>query len=1355
MPGQLFTQYFLTDGIRHTPEWRASVEQPQAFTAFARAAAERFSAFGRYDNPNESVTEQELIRPVLALLGWVHTLPQQGTSRNEDIPDHLLFAGAESKNRAAGRSNSEARYRDALLIEESKRFGLPLDSRDAAGNARSGTPHGQIRRYLSTADAVTDGRLRWGILTNGGVWRLYDYRARPRASGYYEADLVALLRPGCEDALRTFYLLLRRASFTPQDGAPAPFLEAALAEGRRYEEQVARDLSNVVFDTVFPGLVSALARTLPPHPGTAPQPAYSLPDIRDAALIFLYRLLFVLYAEDRGLLPVNDPRYDDYGLRRRVRDDVARRTHDGDTFSAHAASYYNHLTTLFTLIDKGDASIGLPPYNGGLFAPDAAPLLETVRLPDAVVAPIIHAMSHREGHFVNYRDMSVQQLGSIYERLLEREPVRGADGSVAIQPNAYARKDSGSFYTPQELVDLIVDRTLKPLAEERLKAFEDRAAALQHDRRPKAERLADLRELDPAEAVLDLKVLDPAMGSGHFLVTAVDFLSDYIAELIETIPAVPAWLDGDYASPLVQRIKRIRRDILDRAAGSDWVLDDAQLTDQAIIRRMVLKRCIYGVDKNRLTVELAKVSLWLHSFTVGAPLSFLDHHLRAGDSLIGVRVPDATGELHRLGGLFAGSAIAGAEAASAGMQRIEAMSDADVAEVRESASLFARVEETTADLRGLLDFLCGWRWLTAGMKKRQQGEVEEPLFAALGANPDGAFTLLARGPLPLPSGRGTEGEGRFAALWRDARAAAEREGFLHWEAAFPGVWQHWQSARPEGGFDAVIGNPPWDRIKLQEVEWFATRAPDLALAPTAAARRKGIQRLRDAGDPLAGAFDDAKARADSLGQLVRACGDYPLLGGGDVNLYSLFVERALRLVKPDGLVGLLTPSGIYADKTAADFFKSVSTGGRVGGLFDFENRRLGTDLPPFFPDVDSRFKFCALIVGGETRRFNETRCAFFLHDTAEIDDADRCFPLSPSDFARVNPNTGTAPVFRTRRDADITRRIYDRHPVLVDRSGGGERKAWPVKYVTMFHMTNDSHRFRTAAQLDAADFYPVQGNRWKRGEDLYVPLYEGKMVQAYDHRAASVVVNLENLNRPAQPREATGEEHANPDWLPEPQFWVSLDDAEWPAGLGWTVAFKDVTAPTNIRTMIAAVIPRSACGNTLPLLMPGSTVEAAAYREDAWLLAACLNSFALDFVARQKVQGQHLNWFVVEQLPVLTPADYDRPFGATTARALVRDHVLRLTYTAHDLAPFARDLGYDGPPFPWHDDDRRHLRARLDALYFHLYGLSRDDAGYVLDTFPIVRREDEKAFGHYRTRALILAYMNALAAGDTETRVAV
>ena len=440
-----------------------------------------------------------------------------------------------------------------------------------------------------------------------------------------------------EDGLRLFYLLLRRSSFTPQRGATVSFLETALLEGRRHEQQVAQDISGTVFERVFPALVRALAAASDDE----------LPAVREAALIFLYRLLFVLYAEDRGLLPVNDPRYEDYGLRKPVREHVARRMDAGAVFSDSASSYYDHLMTLCGLIDRGDASIGLPPYNGGLFSAEAAPLLGKVRLSDAAVAPIVYDLSHAETaggrRFVNYRDMSVQQLGSIYERLLEREPVRDDSGRIVVRPNSYARKDSGSFYTPQELVDLIVDRTLKPLAEERLAAFEEKAAELKRDRRPKAEREAELRALDPAEAVLDLKVLDPAMGSGHFLVTAVDFLSDKVAELVEDAPAVPEWLDGEYASPLVDRVAAVRRDILDRARQSDWVMDEAQLTDQAILRRMVLKRCIYGVDKNPLTVELAKVSLWLHSFTVGAPLSFLDHHLRRGDSLVGMRVLEATG----------------------------------------------------------------------------------------------------------------------------------------------------------------------------------------------------------------------------------------------------------------------------------------------------------------------------------------------------------------------------------------------------------------------------------------------------------------------------------------------------------------------------------------------------------------------------------------------------------------------------------------------------------------------------------------------------------------------------------------
>ena len=454
------------------------------------------------------------------------------------------------------------------------------------------------------------------------------------------------------------------------------------------------------------------------------------------------------------------------------------------------------------------------------------------------------------------------------------------------------------------------------------------------------------------------------------------------------------------------------------------------------------------------------------------------------------------------------------------------------------------------------------------------------------------------------------------------------------------------------------------------------------------------------------------------------------------------------LVKHDGVVGLLTPSGIYADKTAARFFKTVSTGGRVSSLFDFENRKI------FFKDVHASFKFCVLAFGGEERRFDETECSFFLHDTETIKDPDRCFPLAPKDFVRVNPNTGTAPVFRSRRDAEITRGIYERHPVLVDRSGGGESKAWPVRYRTMFHMTNDSRLFRTAAQLDAEGFYPVDGNRWKRGEKLYLPLYQGRMIHQFDHRANSVRFNPESTHNPYLSEEVAESQHADPSFLPQTQYWVPANsvDSRLCEKHGYVLAFRDIARSTDVRTMIASIIPRVGAGNKVPLLLPqdaNSDIDTMAH------LLANVNCVPFDYVVRQKIQGTAMNWYIVEQLSVIDPDDYDRRFGDKTAREIVRDHVLELTYTAHDMAAFARDLGYEGPPFIWNDEDRRHLRARLDALYFHLYGLSREDAAYVMDTFPIVRREDEKRFGKYRTKEMVLAYMNALSSGDTGVRVGV
>ena len=328
--------------------------------------------------------------------------------------------------------------------------------------------------------------------------------------------------------------------------------------------------------------------------------------------------------------------------------------------------------------------------------------------------------------------------------------------------------------------------------------------------------------------------------------------------------------------------------------------------------------------------------------------------------------------------------------------------------------------------------------------------------------------------------------------------------------------------------------------------------------------------------------------------------------------------------------------------------------------------------------------FCVL-VASPSPGDDPARCAFYCHSVAELDNPERCFPLTAEDFARVNPNTGTAPIFRTRRDAALTTAIYDRLLVLVDRSSGEAVKAWPVKYSTMFHMTNDSGLFRTRAELEEREgAWPVGGNRFGSPSGDWVPLYEGKMVQAFDHRAANIVVNLENQHRPAQPAPATPEQHQDPNWLPDPQFWVKESETSFP-GAPYLLTFKDVTATTNVRSMIAALIPGFGVGNTLPIVSTDGLIAT-----DAAVLLANFNALPFDYVARQKIQGQHLNWFIVEQLPVVPLARYDFVhFGPKTAGEIVREAVLGLTYTAHDMAPFARDLGYLDeageikPPFHW------------------------------------------------------------------------
>ena len=560
-----------------------------------------------------------------------------------------------------------------------------------------------------------------------------------------------------------------------------------------------------------------------------------------------------------------------------------------------------------------------------------------------------------------------------------------------------------------------------------------------------------------------------------------------------------------------------------------------------------------------------------------------------------------------------------------------------------------------------------------------------------------------------------------------------------WGKAFPVVFS---GANP--GFDCIIGNPPWERMKLQEREFFALSAPSIAGAISAATRRQLISQLEDKNPELYARYTAAQAAAESTLNHVRTCGRFPLTAKGDVNTYMVFAELAKRLVAPDGYVGLLLPSGIATDDTTKDFFASLMDAQSLVLLYDFENKKA------IFPDVHRSFKFCTLVFGGAEVKTGAAKFVFFAHSMADLEPADRHITLTAKDLKLLNPNTHTCPIFRTRRDAELTKAIYRRVPVLIDRNRKQGGNPWGIKFITMFHQTNDAELFHMADKLADLGFKP-DGNRWRKGKRVFLPLYEAKMVQAYDHRAASVVVEAGNWVRQGQTEATTLVAHQNPEFTVTPRWWIEdteVDRVLGGAGQPAYLCYKDVTSPTNQRTMIAAFVPHVGLANSSPVMLTGDAVSP----RSACCLLANLNSFAFDFVTRQKVGGLHLNFFIVEQLPTFPPDRYaDRcPWDKRkTLETWISERVLKLTCTANDMKPLAEAAKFGPLINKWRDDDRAELLAELDAAYFHLYGIGRDDVEYILSTFSGTRESEGLGFGQPKARELILAAWEELAAART------
>ena len=1265
----------------------------------------------------------------------------------------------------AGRAYAVRRFAGPTPIHLVGR-GLSLDRR-AAGQrgAASANPHGLVQDLLNRSDAHL-----WAIVSNGLCLRILRDNSALSRQSWLEFDLDAMFSGEVYSDFVLLWLVAHATRFAPRDGGRP---ETCRLEDwtREAERQGARALGELrgsvervlqVLGEGFTGHPKNVGLRDALRAGTVP-----LDEFHGQLLRVVYRLIFLFVAEDRRLdgEPLLHPR-DDSAAARVARERYAR--HYGtarlrDLAGRIKGSRHGDLWRQFQLLvgalsgDPGFESVrralALPALGSFLWSPDSTAALNDAALTNHDFLEALRRLAFiRSGKVlrpVDYRSLGAEELGGVYESLLGLTPQLNGGGArfTFAEFAGNARRTSGSYYTPDELVRCLLDTALDPVVE----------AAVRGKTGAEAER-----------AILDLKVCDPAVGSGHFLVGAAHRLARHLAR----VRAYSAG-DGEPSPPLYQHALRD-----------------------------VIGRCLYGVDVNPMAAELCRVSLWLEALEPGKPLSFLDHHVRVGNSLLGATpalveagLPDEAfkpiqGDDRKVCSALRKRNRLERETGQRDMRRLLAAEPR--AEYGSLAALHRDLDEAPDDtLDDVRRKEARFRGLVVSPKHRERQRVADAWCAAFvwpkraGDESAPCVTTDALKDLHGDPDALTPGQRREVEL------LARRYRFFHWDLAFPEVFEN-------GGFDCVLGNPPWEKVKLQEREWFAERAPEIADAPKAADRKRMIRSLKTDDFPLYRRFLDAARESEGWSHLLRNTARYPLCGRGDVNLYAVFAECMRNVVNERGRAGCVLPTGIATDDTTKFFFQDVVEAKALASVFDFENKGV------FFPGVHSSYKFCLFTTGSGRRPLTDaTEFVFFAHAVEELHDPERRFTLSTEDIAFLNPNTRTCPIFRSRKDAELTKALYRRAPVLIrePRDGRPAENPWGIRFSAMFHMSNDSHLFRTRAQLEA-EGWELTGNVFRKDGAEYLPLYEAKMIHHFNHRWATL--------QDGEIGEPSRAEKPDPDDAVQPRYWVEarevyLRTADLPKsprspfrsrGTGeigpehpvkdaprWLMGWRNITNTTNERTVVGGVFPFSAAGHNLQVW----TVSA----EHANLFPSILSSIACDFAARLKMGGTNLSFFIAKQIPVLPPTAFDHPTPWSKTDARIQDwllpRILELTFTSWDLEAFAKDCGWDDPPFRWDEERRFLLRCELDAAFFHLYLPAdeqggwrparrsdgcpcdetaselaelerhfpnpRDAVAYVLDTFPIVRRKDEQRFDEYRTKRVVLeiydAMREAIAAGTS------
>lgn len=1007
---------------------------------------------------------------------------------------------------------------DQPLDLAAERFG---DTNPDTGRTRRRSPYMLAQEALNASDASL-----WAIVSNGVKLRILRDNPSLTRPAYVEVDLEALFTEELYADFTAFWLLAHASRFgkclpdgTHTEPTDCPW-ERWRNAGQKSGETVRMNLRFQVehaLRSLGTGFLSHQANTrLREQLQNPEQSSITKQAFFEELLSLVYRFIFLATVEDRSdpstgrsliftpdATPEQQQRYwQGYSLTWLRERAVRRSSHD-----THS-DLWQALSITFHGLATGQAALGLPAL-GGLFAQEQCPLLNQCQIDNRHLLAAVFQL----GYFrqstgltrVNYRDMGAEELGSVYESLLELVP----DYQHLSQPHAArlafvgdedeasnkgnARKLTGSYYTPDSLVQELIQSALDPVIAHTVQAH----------------------PANPVQALLELTVCDPACGSGHFLLAAARRLADEVAKLrAAAVGGAPT--PADYRHAL----------------------------------RDVVGHCIYGVDKNPMAIALAKTALWLEAYTPDRPLTFIDHHLQVGDALLGVLDPKI---LERGIPDEAYAVLSGDDKATATALKKQNKADLKswkqvVANDLFAASTLAQnasaVEQLADDtLDGIAAKRSAWAQASQQAGQSTLAKLADTYVAAFLAPkvPQGQGQIPLSGYLwglmhPNPD------QPPQPELAQAAHDLCRAHSVFHWWLAFPQV-------AAKGGFAVMLGNPPWERIKLQEEEFFATRSPLVAAAKNKAERAKRIELLRqglllhtlypdvEAAEGLSPPnhaemrlhedFIAARRGAEAASLYAHDSGRYPLTGVGDVNTYALFAESLFQLTAPQGRAGFIVPTGIATDDSTKAYFGHISQTGRLASLLDFENSEA------VFPAVHRSYKFSLMTLGAaEAAEF-----VCFATQVAQATDPRRRFTLTPDEFRLINPNTRTCPVFRSQRDAELTKKLYQ-VPVLIREAewvGEGkdarcrapEANPWGIRFSTMFHMSNDSHLFADSpAEAHASAHAPHR-----------LPLYEAKMVHQFDHRWATYVDNPDKPNG-LDTNDVSPAQKADPHFTVRPRYWV-------------------------------------------------------------------------------------------------------------------------------------------------------------------------------------------------------------------------